>query len=154
MGFILFFMIPLLIGVELVVLKLALKATKAQQRTSFKWVFISFIIQISFFGFIAVPFILLGTGGFLGDFGAFVPFMIGILIFYFFLEINLINVLHNIGLKGATIVFILLVVPIFIIGALIGGIISIASNMYYEAQRPPGSGYGGYSLVLLALSFF
>ncbi|TFF86696.1 MAG: hypothetical protein EU517_00155 [Promethearchaeota archaeon] len=102
----------LIVG-DILLLKLGLFLTKAEYRTKIKWVSISFLIQFGAIFLISSPILVLGFSGALNGLGG-PPFQLIIpaIIFSLFLDFNLINVIHRIGLKRAFIVAIIILVPI------------------------------------------
>jgi hypothetical protein len=109
-----------LIIVDIFILKIGLAITKTEEKSSFKWVAGSFGIQFGLVFFISSPMILEGlTGGFSN--GGPNPLIISlVIIFSLFIDINLINVIHKIGLKKSIIIGFLIMVPITVAMWLIG----------------------------------
>jgi hypothetical protein len=123
-------MIPIIIAVSLIVgdiliLKIGLAITKAQEKTNFKWVAGSFGIQFGVIFFISIPMIL---GGWTGQFTEGPPILTIILtvIFCGFIDTNVINIIHKIGLKRSLIIVLLILGPISyamsILGTELGGL--------------------------------
>ncbi len=118
----LFILAALLIG-DIFLLKLFLIMTKADSKRNLKWVAISFGIQFGLIFFICLPLFLIGlTGGFDEhgpDPGIIIPFFV----LSIFIDLNLINVIHKIGIKRSVIVAFFISAPIiasmFILGPLI-----------------------------------
>jgi hypothetical protein len=109
-----------LIGGDILLLKLGLIITKAQEKKNMKWVAGSFGIQLGVVFFIGSPLILYGMiGKFQGDPGLIIP----VILFAVFIDLNLINVIHKIGLKRS------LVVVFFVVGPLITALYIIGSNL-------------------------
>jgi hypothetical protein len=102
-----------LIVVDILLLKLGLIVTKAEYRTRFKWVGVSFLIQFGAIFFISSPILILGFAGALSDFSG-PPFhlIIPVVLASVFLDLNLINVIHKIGLKRSFLVSLIILVPI------------------------------------------
>jgi hypothetical protein len=99
-------------GVDILLLKLALVVTKAKKRTRMKWVAGSFAIQFGIVFIISSPLFLLGyMGGFSGELDVVIP----IVILSVFIELNVINVLHQVGLKRSFGILLLTFVPIIMI---------------------------------------
>ncbi len=120
----LFFFFPLMFILALVLLKIGLVITKAEVRTGIKWVLISFGIQVGVFFFVAGPLML---AGFTETNGGGPP---GILILLFviialFMDVNILNITHELGLKRAIIVFVFIFIPFAFV---VGFIIFIISN--------------------------
>jgi hypothetical protein len=106
---------------DILLLKLGLTITKSQKRTRMKWVAGSFLIQFGVVFVISSPLFLLGImGAYQGEGGGLVP----IIIFSVFIDFNVINILHQIGLKRSLIIVLLTFAPIFII------IVTFGSNMH------------------------
>jgi hypothetical protein len=111
-----------LIGGDILLLKLGLTITKAQEKKNMKWVAGSFGIQLGIIFFIGSPLILYGMiGRFQGDPGLIIP----VVLFAVFIDLHVINVIHKIGLKRSLVVVIFVVGPIiaalYIIGSTLGG---------------------------------
>ncbi|MFX1321898.1 MAG: hypothetical protein ACFFAQ_09665 [Promethearchaeota archaeon] len=112
----------LLIG-DILLLKLFLIITKSESKKEIKWVVISFGIQFGLIFFICLPLFIIGlTGGFDEhgpDPGIIIPFVL----LSMFIDLNLINVIHKIGIKRSVIVAFFISAPIiaamFILGPLI-----------------------------------
>ena len=97
----------------ILLLKLGLILTKAQYRRKIKWVGISFLIQFGAIFFISSPILILGFAGALSDFsGPPIQFIIPAILASIFLDLNLINVIHKIGLKRSFIVSLMILFPI------------------------------------------
>jgi len=109
------------VGVDILLLKLGLTITKAQKRTRMKWVAVSFLIQFGVIVIISSPMFLLGFAGvFNGNPGVIIP----IIILCTFIDLNVINVIHQVGLKRSLVVVLLIIVPIVFIMVNIGNILS------------------------------
>ena len=104
---------PIIIAIVLIVadifiLKIGLSITKAQEKTNFKWVAGSFGIQFGIIFFISAPMILGGLTGQMSEGGP-SPLLIALtIIFSSFIDLNIINVLHKIGMKRALIITVLI----------------------------------------------
>ena len=112
-----------LILVDILLLKIGLAITKAQEKTNMKWVAGSFGIQFGIIFFVGSPLILYGMiGRFDGEGGM----IILVVLFSVFIDLNVINVIHKIGIKRSIVVVIFVVVPIIIalifLGQSLGGI--------------------------------
>ena len=108
-------------GGDILLLKLGLAITKAQKRTRMKWVAVSFLIQFGVIFIISSPMFLLGfAGAFNGNPGVIIP----IIILCTFIDLNIINVIHQVGLKRSLVVVLLIIVPIVFIMVNIGFILS------------------------------
>jgi hypothetical protein len=111
--FFLFIMLPIFIVSEIIWFWISLKIVKAKERKTFKLSALSFAIQAGVLIFINSPFIFFGILGQLG--GAVMPYLLLYLPLCVFIEINLINVIHQTGIKKATGVFFLMLIPLVII---------------------------------------
>jgi hypothetical protein len=112
-----------LISIDIVILKIGLVLTKTQEKSSFKWVAASFGIQFGLVFFISTPLILEGlTGGF-SDHGPDIALIILVVIFAAFVDINLINVIHKIGITRS------IIIGIFIMGPITYAMYLIGSNL-------------------------
>ena len=104
-------------GGDIVLLKLGLIMTKSKKRTRMKWVAGSFAIQFGVVFVVSSPLFLLGImGAFQGAPEGLVP----IILISAFIDLNIINVLHQIGLKRSLVVVLLTFVPIFLIMVVFG----------------------------------
>ena len=108
-------------GGDILLLKLGLAIAKAQKRTRMKWVAGSFLIQFGVIFIISSPMFLLGFAGeFDGDPGVIIP----IVILCTFIDLNVINVIHQVGLKRSLVVVLIIIVPIVFIMANMGSVFS------------------------------
>ena len=111
-----------LILFDILLLKIGLAITKAQVKKNMKWVAASWGIQLGVIFFIGSPLILYGMiGEFRGD-----PGIIMMVVFFsVFIDVNIINLIHRIGLKRSVVVMILVVGPIISamvsLGSALGG---------------------------------
>jgi hypothetical protein len=108
----------IMFGLALILLKLGLVLTKAEVRTSFKWVLVSFASQVGIFFFVGGPLMLLG---FAAEMEGGPP---GVLILIFillalFMGIHVLNVMHKLGIKRAFIVFLMILVPFLVVDAIL-----------------------------------
>ena len=102
---------------DILLLKLALVVTKAQKRTRMKWVAGSFAIQFGIIFIISSPLFLLGfMGKFQGELNVIIP----IVILSLFIDLNVINVLHQVGLKRSFGILLIIFVPIIIVMIMLG----------------------------------
>ena len=115
--FVFLLFVPILLIVEIIVLKVALIVVKAEDRKGIKWVAISILIQLGVILFTCIPIILIELIGGLG--GGYAFLVIIIIIVALFIDFNVINVIHRLGMKRALIVFIFFLIPIIIVGFLI-----------------------------------
>ena len=116
-----------LILADILILKIGLVITKAKVKKEIKWVVGSFFIQFGIIFFIFTPFVLSGSLGEI-DFKNDLPVeLILSLIFAVFIDLQVINVLHQLGLKKSFVVVILIMIPmtiaLFILATNIGGIL-------------------------------
>ena len=102
---------------DIMLLKLALVVTKAQKRTRMKWVAGSFAIQFGIIFIISSPLFLLG---FIGKFQGELDVIIPIVILSLFIDLNVINVLHQVGLKRSFGILLITFVPIIIVMIILG----------------------------------
>ena len=108
-------------GGDILLLKLGLTITKAQKRTRMKWVAVSFLIQFGVILIISSPMFLLGfAGAFKGEPEVIIP----IIILCTFIDLNVINVIHQVGLKCSLIVVLIIILPIVFIMVNIGFVLS------------------------------
>ncbi|MFX1470691.1 MAG: hypothetical protein ACFFB8_18795 [Promethearchaeota archaeon] len=113
-----------LIAFDIILLKIGLLITNAQEKKNMNWVLASFGIQFGVIFFIGAPLILYGMiGEFEGDLGI----IIAVVVFSVFIDLNVINMIHKIGLKRSFVVMIFVVGPIItamvILGRTLGGTI-------------------------------
>ena len=101
--------------VGLIMLKIGLVATKAETRTGYKWLMASFGIQVGMFFFVAFPLIFMGVSGAFGEQGPEIVLIIIFIIIALFMDIHVLNVLHQLGLKRALLVFALMAIPFLIV---------------------------------------
>ena len=110
-----------LIGADLILLKIGLVLTKTERWKTIRWVAISFAIQFGVIFVIGSPLFLLGMiGAFRGDIGAIIP----VVIICTFVDMNVVNIIHRIGLKRSLLVVIIIIVPMIFIMSGLGPIIS------------------------------
>ena len=108
-------------GGDILLLKLGLTITKARERTRMKWVAVSFLIQFGVIFIISSPLFLLGFAGkFDGGPGVVIP----IIILCTFIDLNVINVIHQVGLKHSLIVVSIILLPIVFIMVNMGSVLS------------------------------
>jgi len=101
--------------VGLILLKIGLVISKAETRTGIKWLLGSFGIQVGMFFFVGSPLILSGISGAFGEQGPEIILIIIFLVLALFIEVNLLNILHRLGIKRALLVFGLMVAPFLIV---------------------------------------
>jgi hypothetical protein len=105
-------------GLALLLLKLGLILTKAEVRTGFKWILVSFGIQVGIFFFVGGPLMLLGFGGMMEG-GPPVILIVIFIIVALFIGVNFLNVMHQLGIKRALIVFLMMVIPFLVVDAIL-----------------------------------
>jgi hypothetical protein len=108
---------------DILLLKLSLVITNAQKRTRIKWVAGSFLIQFGIIFVISSPLFLLGSMGVFQDDGP-GAIIIPIIILSAFIDLNVVNILHQIGLKRSLIIVVIVLVPIVFIMINLGGLLS------------------------------
>ncbi|MFX1344492.1 MAG: hypothetical protein ACFFAI_05260 [Promethearchaeota archaeon] len=118
-----FIAIPLMVG-SFILFVIGIYAARAKEKKSFKWISVSFLIQFGIIFFVCSPLILFSmTGQFKGDPGLIIP----VVILSIFIVINMVNVIHKIGLSRSFVVVLLFVLPmvaaITVIGMNLGGTI-------------------------------
>ena len=106
----------ILVGVgfitSVLLLKLGLRFAKAERRRTFKWTAISFFLQVLVIFILGSPFILLGFANAMNDKGPPVGIIIFMVVIAIFIDMNVINVIHQTGLLKSIWPFLLMVVPI------------------------------------------
>jgi len=125
-------MVPFIIAIllicgDILILKIGLTITKAEEKKNFKWVAGSFGIQFGLIFFISTPMILGGATGAFSNGGP-EPFLIALtVIFSAFIDLHIINIIHKIGMKRSLIITILIMGPItyamYLIGSNIGALL-------------------------------
>ncbi len=105
-----FVFIALLILGDILILKLGLVVVNAKIKRDMKWVAGSFFIQFGLIFFIFTPMILQGS---LGEFGQGFPIelMVGAIVFSAFIDLQVINVLHQLGIKKSLVIVLLIIGP-------------------------------------------
>ncbi len=116
-----FIIMGVLAAGDMLLLKLALVVTKAQKRTRMKWVAGSFAIQFGIIFIISSPLFLLG---FMGSFQGEPDVVIPIVILSVFIDLNVINVLHQVGLKRSFGILLFIIGPIMFIMISLGNLLS------------------------------
>lgn len=101
--------------VALILLKVGLVITKAEARTGFRWLLASFGIQVGMFFFVGSPMILLGISGAFGEQGPEVILIIIFLVLALFIDLHVLNIVHQLGIKRALLVFGLMAIPFLIV---------------------------------------
>lgn len=107
-----FIMVGVLLLVGVLIFAIALAITKAEVKTNAKWVFGSFFLQVSVIFFISVPLMLSGITGDLDNEGIDRGLIAAVIIFSAFIDVNVINVIHKLGIKKSTVVVLLIIIPI------------------------------------------
>ena len=113
-----FMTLGIMFGLALALLKLGLIVTKAEVRTGFKWVLISFGTQVGIFFFVGGPLMLLGFAGEMEG-GPPVVLIIIFIILALFIGVNLLNVMHQLGMKRALIVFGMMLIPFLVVDVIL-----------------------------------
>ncbi len=108
----------IMFGLALLLLKLGLVVTKAEVRTGFKWVLISFGSQVGIFFFVGGPLMLLGFSGEMEG-GPPVVLILIFIVLALFMGINVLNVMHQLGMKRALIVFLMILIPFIVVDAIL-----------------------------------
>ena len=116
------FIVAVAVG-DILLLKLGLAITKAKIRTRIKWVAGSFAIQFAIIFIISSPLFLLGAMGAFNDDGP-GGIIIIIILLSAFIDINIVNILHQIGLKRSFIIVVMILVPIVFIMINLGNMLS------------------------------
>ena len=119
-------------GADILLLRIGLGIAGAQKRTKMKWVAVSFLIQFGVIFIISSPMFILGFAGeFRGDPGVVIP----IILLCTFIDLNVINVIHQVGLKRSLIVVSIIILPIVFIMVNLGPVLSGFSG---PPGPPPG----------------
>jgi len=105
---------------SMVMFFLGLKITRADSKANFKWVLISFPIQLVIIFIIMLPMILMGMAGAFNDTDPPISAIIFTLVIAIFISINSINIFHRTGIAKALLVFFLMLIPLIIGGVIIG----------------------------------
>lgn len=115
----LYIIFPTMFGLGIILLKVGLVVTKAEVRTTFKWVLASFGIQVGVFFFVGSPLMLLGFAGMMEG-GPEALLIIIFIIVALFMDMNVLNIVHELGMKRALLVFFMILIPfLFTVGFLI-----------------------------------
>lgn len=115
LGLEIFVIIIIAFIVGLILLKVGLVITKAEARTGFRWLLASFGIQVGMFFFVGSPMILLGISGAFGEQGPEVILIIIFLVLALFIDLHVLNIVHQLGIKRALLVFGLMAIPFLIV---------------------------------------
>ena len=113
-----FMTLGIMFGLALVLLKLGLIVTKAEVRTGFKWVLASFGTQVGIFFFVGGPLMLLGFAGEMEG-GPPVVLIIIFILLALFIGVNILNVMHQLGMKRALIVFAMMLIPFLVVDVIL-----------------------------------
>jgi len=109
-------------GGDILLLKFGLVITKSQRRTRMKWVAGSFLIQFALIFIISSPLFLLGAiGAFRGEDSGVI---IIIIVIFAFIDLNVVNILHQIGLKRSLVIVVIVLVPLVFIMNFLGNLLS------------------------------
>ena len=80
-----------------------------------KWVAGSFVIQFGIVFVVNSPLFILGiTGSISGDAGDIIPMVLPIIILSLFIDLNIINILYQVGLKRSLVVLLFTFAPIIL----------------------------------------
>jgi hypothetical protein len=116
-----------LLVVDMIILKIGLAITKAPEKTNFKWVAGSFGIQFALIFFISTPMILGGWTGLYSAGGPPIALIVLIVIFCAFIDLNIINILHKVGMVRALIIAIMILGPVtyamYLLGSNLGSLV-------------------------------
>jgi hypothetical protein len=116
----------ILIIADLVLLKIALAVTKTEHWKKMKWATASYFIQFGVVFAVGSPLFLLGMiGAFKGDPVAIIP----IVFIAAFADVNIVNIIHRIGLRRSLIVVIFIIVPMVFIMRQFGDVISMVTKL-------------------------
>ncbi len=118
-----YIIVAVLILGDILLLKIGLAITKAQERKNMKWVAGSFGIQFGIILFISSPLLLYGMIGSFEEEGNMGAIIAPVVLFSVFIDLNVINVIHKIGLKRS------LVVVIFVVGPIIAAMVILGSGL-------------------------
>jgi hypothetical protein len=113
-----FVTLVIMFGLALFLLKLGLYLTKAEVRTGFKWVLVSFGLQVGIFFFVGGPLMLLGFAGMMEG-GPPAMLIIIFIVLALFIGVNFLNVMHQLGIKRALIVFLMIVIPFLVVDVIL-----------------------------------
>ena len=116
-------MIAVLLLVGVLVFRIGLAITKADVKIDTKWVFGSFFIQFGLIFFISAPMILAGATGGFEQGGPNPGMMIATILFSAFIDLQVVNVIHKLGMKRSLVIVILVLIPI------VGAMYMLGSNM-------------------------
>ena len=105
---------------EIIILKICLRITKAEKRTDFKWIIISICMQIGMILFVLSPMILMGFSDAFNNSDGPPSEMFPMIFLAIIIDINLINVLYEIGIGKSIFVFLLFALPVTFLGFALG----------------------------------
>lgn len=117
--FLLYIILPIFIISGIIALKIGLTIAKAEVWRGMKFCALSFVIQLGVILFIASPLILFGFAGEMEGAPPIALIMV-FLVLALFIDIQVINVIHKLGLKRAILVFIIMMIPVGILGVISG----------------------------------
>ena len=118
-----FITIGVLLFLGVLIFKIGLLATKAQVKTNAKWVFGSFFIQFGLIFFISIPIMLGGITGDSSNGGPDDGLIATVIIFSAFIDVQVVNIIHKLGMKRS------LIIVILIIGPIAGAMVTLGQNM-------------------------
>ncbi|MFX0021907.1 MAG: hypothetical protein ACFE9S_06240 [Candidatus Hermodarchaeota archaeon] len=125
-------LIPIIIAVcllvgDIFILKIGLSITRAQEKTSFKWVAGSFGIQFALIFFISTPMILGGWTEQYTTGGPPIALIFLTVVFCTFIDLHIINILHKVGMVRSLIIAMLILGPVtyamYILGSNLGSLL-------------------------------
>ena len=116
-----------LLVVDIIILKIGLAITKAQEKTNFKWVASSFGIQFALIFFISTPMILDSWTGLYPTGGPPIALIVVIIIVCASIDLHIINILHKVGMVRALIITLLILGPVtyamYLLGSNLGSLV-------------------------------
>ena len=102
----------MLVIIGIIVLKICLKITKAEKRTDIKWILISIGMQVGVVMLCSIPMMLAGFSGAFNDSDGPPPEMFPVLFLAIFININLVNVLYEVGIGKSIFIFLIFLIPL------------------------------------------
>jgi hypothetical protein len=115
-----------LLVADLVLLKIGLVLTKTKRWKKMKWAVASYFIQFGVVFSIGSPLFLLGIiGAFRGDPAGIIP----VVIISAFVDVNVVNVIHRIGLRRSLVVVVIILVPMIFIMSQLGDVLSMFTRL-------------------------
>jgi len=114
---------------DILIFKIGLAISKAEIKKGLKWVAISFLIQFGAVFFISSPIMLMGIAGAM-DGPPDVGLIVTIIIFSVFIDFNLINIIHKIGMKKSIVIGIIIFIPMFFAMYFLGNFVATLPQTY------------------------